>query len=104
MSKMKDKHIDEMNKIKDKYPYKDNMSLDEVQELMHHNYIAMVNNSGIPLWMYEQYYTDTMCKHKDKEEGSQNLENSGPQELPDECYDQQEEDIDYLCRLNGYED
>lgn len=156
MGHMKDKHIELMNQTKTPLQDYSNLSVDEIFIKLQEDYLKLVDESGYPLWVYEQYrdnimqshYIETNEKSREIESPSvkisgasnpiwdtiaelntaelshlldyENFKASGKGEdylayfgnwedaydkyLYDLGYYQQEQDIDYLCRLNGYED
>ena len=89
--------------------YRTDMTMDELQCMLHEDYLHMVDELDMPLWYYQQYEESMYLLHdmykQEKEVDNRILLLN---DLSDEdlmkLYCQQEEDIDYLCLLNGYED
>lgn len=75
MSRMKELQIEIQNAINNS-KYESHMSIDEVHCILHEDYLRMVNESGMPLWMYEQYRDNIMQQYyanHDKEIDNRNI-------------------------------
>jgi hypothetical protein len=112
MSKMKDLSIDLLNAQRDNtIQYTENMTQDEFLCMLQQDYINMVDHSDMPLWVYQQY-EDGMHEQRMydqlRKENDNRIPTSNFSDLSDDdlklLYLAQEEDIDYLCLLNGFEE
>jgi hypothetical protein len=165
MSKMKELSIELQNSLKGTVEYHKGMTRDEFDIKMHEDYIRIVDQSGMPHWVWEEYKTDLTQQYytdSDKAMRLRDIESPSPDKIiyldelsvplndcallssdlnttelmslldyenfkasgkgEDYCaffgnwedaydkylsdlgYHQQEQDIDYLCRLNGLGD
>ena len=78
----------------------------------HQEYINQIHQSGLPLWMAEQYEASLLLEHQeiDNRELAEAANSYALflSELTDDeletFYQAQEADLDYLCSLNGFEE
>jgi len=112
MGKMKDLHIEITNAQRNNpIQYSEDMSQDDFLCMLQQDYVNMVDQSDMPLWVYQQYEDgmyeqrmyDQLRKENDNRIPVSNFSDLSDDDLQ-KLYLAQEADVDYLCLLNGFEE
>lgn len=74
MSKMKELSIELQNSLKGTIEYRKGMTRDEFDIKMHEDYHRIVSQSGMPLWVWEEYKTDITQRYYEDSDKAMRME------------------------------